>query len=438
MDSLRKRLPRSRFGEWQPSPGRDPVALLAEQEKSRLLELIALRHERMAASAFAFYRGSAVVMAADLASLPVTGITVQACGDAHIANFGFFATPERRVVYDLNDFDETLPGPWEWDVLRLAASIALAARARSFPANAEHQSVLAGVRAYREAMAYFTTLSPLEVFYQRVDVKRVIRETPLHRRVLRRIFDRARRRTAQRALPKLTRGSPPQFVDQPPTFRRLRMDEEGGQIAREAHARYLETLPAHVRMLRDRYKLHDVALKVVGVGSVGTACFVSLSLTDQGESLLLQIKEAQASVLEGYTKPSEFTNHGERVVIGQRILQAAADIFLGWFTLGGRDYYVRQLRDMKTSANLDIVTAPQLEFMAEYCGWTLARGHARSGDPHAIAAYLGSSERFDLSAARFAQTYANLAEADHARYVEAPKLSLRVIDRSLSDVGTSS
>jgi uncharacterized protein (DUF2252 family) len=438
LDSLRKRVPRSSFGEWQPPPGRDPIGLLAEQEKSRLLELVALRHERMAASPFALYRGSAVVMAADLASLPVTGITVQTCGDAHIANFGLFATPERRVIYDLNDFDETLPGPWEWDVLRLAASIALAARARSFPANAHQRAVLAGVRAYREAMAYFTTLSPLEVFYQRVDVKRVIRETPLHRRVLRRVFNRARRRTAQSALPKLTRGVPPQFVDQPPTFRRLRLDEEGGQVAREAHARYLETLPAHVRMLRDRYKLHDVALKVVGVGSVGTACFVSLSLTDQGEPLLLQIKEAQASVLEAYTKPSEFKNHGERVVIGQRILQAAADIFLGWFTLGDRDYYVRQLRDMKTSANLDIVTGPQLEFMAEYCGWTLARGHARSGDPHAIAAYLGSSDRFDLSVARFAQTYANLAEADHARYVETPKLSLRIADRTLSGIAAIS
>jgi uncharacterized protein (DUF2252 family) len=423
MQELRKQVPRSSFGEWKPSGERDPIGLLAEQEKSRLQNLVALRQQRMAASPFTFYRGSAVVMAADLASLPVTGITVQACGDAHIANFGMFATPERNVIFDLNDFDETLPGPWEWDVLRLATSVALAARARSFSSKAEKRAVLAGLRAYREAMTHFATLSPLEVWYQRVDVKRVIRETPVHRRVLRRVLNRARRRTAEQILPKLTLGSPPEFVDQPPTFRRLQLDDEGAEIARDAHGRYRETLLPHVRTLRDRYKLHDVAMKVVGVGSVGTVCMVSLSLAEHGAPLLLQIKEAEASVLEAYVKPSEFANHGERVVNGQRLLQAAADIFLGWFSLADRDYYVRQLRDMKGSPNLDVVTPTQLEFTAEYCGWTLARAHARSGDPSPIADYLGTSDRFDLAAAKFTKTYADLAAADHAHYVEVTRAS---------------
>jgi uncharacterized protein (DUF2252 family) len=420
VQELRKQVPRSTFGAWRPPRDRDPFALLAEQELHRQPELLPLRHERMAASPFAFYRGSAIVMAADLATVPVTGINVQACGDAHIANFGGYASPERNVVFDLNDFDETIPGPWEWDVLRMVTSVALAARHRAFSRRAENNAVLGGIEGYRTGMNYFAGLSPLATWYEHLNIRDVARRTPVRQReALMQKLREAKRRTAENLLPKLTDGSNPVFVDKPPIVHRLGLDGPLGTLVHDVLARYRESLPAHVRVLHDRFRLQDIAHKVVGVGSVGTMCMISLSLTERGQPLLLQVKEAQSSVLEPYVKPSVYSNHGERVVQGQRLMQTVSDIFLGWTTMDGRDFYVRQLRDMKVSADLEWITARQLLMYAQYCGWTLARAHARSGDAEAIAAYLGTSDTFDVSAASFAQTYADLAEADHAQHAKS-------------------
>jgi uncharacterized protein (DUF2252 family) len=420
-NAARQKVPRSAFGDWKPPEHRDPIGLLVAQEKGRIAGLIPLRHERMLASPFAFYRGTALIMASDLSTMPVTGIRVQACGDAHIANFGIFGTPERNLVFDVNDFDETLPGPWEWDVLRMAASIALAARARNF-SDAGSLAVLESLRTYREAMGHFASISPLDVWYERVDLEAAGERGRIARRsATPGAVARARQQTGENLLPKLTTDTPPRFVDQKPTFERIDLDGQTAGDARAVVKGYRETLLPHVRVLLERFTLHDLALKVVGVGSVGTLCLAALFLTEHGDPLLLQLKEAQASALEPYVGSSRYANHGQRVVAGQRLMQASSDIFLGWTAVDGKDFYVRQLRDMKASPDLTAMTAARLVRYSRLCAWTLARAHARSGDSQAIADYLGARDSFDKSVSRFARTYADVAESDYRLFSQTMK-----------------
>jgi uncharacterized protein (DUF2252 family) len=399
---MARSVPRSAFAKWTPPADRDPEAVLARQERTRLPELLPIRHARMRVSPFGFYRGATAIMVADLATLPLTGLRVQACGDAHLLNFGAYALPERNLVFDVNDFDETLEGPWEWDVLRLATSVELVARGSAFGKVRANEAVLATVEAYREAMARFAAVSPLDVWYAHIQLQNApAPATP---------------RAAEQLMPKLTANDRPRFVDQPPLFTCIALDGAESRTAKDILATYRETLPSHVQVLLDRFQLHDLAQKVVGVGSVGTRCFVALLLTDRGESLLLQLKEADASVLEPFAGASRYTHHGRRVVEGQHLVQAASDIFLGWTTSEGVDYYVRQLRDMKTTAPVARMAPRELIRYARSCAWTLAHAHARSGDPRALAAYLGKSDAFDASVAAFAVTYADVTDADYREF----------------------
>ncbi len=379
---------------------------MAEQERARIQDLLPIRHERMAASPFAFYRAGAAVMAADLAPVPVTGIFAQLGGDAHLENFGIFATPERNLVFDLNDFDETLPGPWEWDVMRLCASVPLAAGDAGLRGSAAADAVFSAAESYRRTIRRFAKSSPLDVWYARLDVDTLARGSG----------DRADdwRRAIRQAEREPSGG---RFVSGNPYFRRL---DPGDPIAIEARAamkHYAASVFPSVRVLLERYELADLALKVVGVGSVGTLCMAALMLSNRGDQLVLQLKEAQASVLEAYLPHSRFANHGQRVVNGQHLMQAASDVFLGWVRFGERDFYVRQLADRKASVDLSRVTAPELADYAASCGWTLARAHARSGDGAAIAAYLGKSDEFAEAMVRFANSYAACVERDYEAFV---------------------
>jgi uncharacterized protein (DUF2252 family) len=409
-------VPRSTFGSWKPRKDRDVIAVLAAQERTRLPELLPLRHERMRASPFGFYRGAAAVMAADVASLPQTGMRVQVCGDAHLQNFGAYASPERNIVFDVNDFDETLQGPWEWDVLRLATSVELVARGGSFGRRRTEDAVLATVSTYRNAMAHFASASPLDVWYAHIELQDLNQTPPTGGFDVKRRLLEAKVGAVEQLLPKLTDAVQPQFTDQPPTFRRIALDDAEARSATDVLTAYRATLPAHVRVLIDRFELRDLAQKVVGVGSVGTRCFVALLSTARGESLLLQMKEADASVLEPFAGPSPYPSHGQRVVEGQHLVQAASDIFLGWTTSAGVDYYVRQLHDKKVTAQVMRFNPRDLTRYARLCAWTLAHAHARSGSPGDIAEYLGTSDAFDASAAAFAVTYADLTEADYQSY----------------------
>ncbi len=432
--AARSGAPRSTHGAWAPAPGRDPIAILAAQERSRVPELVPIRHARMAASPFAFFRGAAAVMAADLAATPVSGFRVQACGDAHLTNFGAFAGPERRLLFDLNDFDETLPGPWEWDVKRLVASFAIAGRERDFKRKRRAAAIETASLAYRDAMRAFASQTDLEVWYARLDVEAVLSEVAGEwddreeaKRVQRNVT-KARAKDNLRALEKLTRtvDGELRFVSEPP----LLVPIEGLVPAAEAADlregfeevidHYRESLQGDRRHLFDGYRFRDLARKVVGVGSVGTRAWVLL-FTGVGDDdpLLLQAKEAEASVLEPYVGASRFRNHGRRVVEGQRLMQAASDIFLGWCPAVGidgkqRDFYVRQLWDWKRSANVETMSPQAFEVYARMCGWTLARAHARSGDRVAIAAYLGAGDTFDRAMVEFAEAYAEQSERDHA------------------------
>jgi uncharacterized protein (DUF2252 family) len=393
-------VPRSTFGAWKPAKDRDALGVLAAQERSRLPELLPIRHARMRISPFNFYRGAAAVMAADFAGLQLTGLRVQTCGDAHLMNFGAFASPERNVVFDVNDFDETLNGPWEWDVLRLATSVVLVARGNAFGKGRTNDAVLATLAGYREAMARFAGASPLSVWYDHIELADLNDPSP----------------PGDEHVPRLTQDERPTFVDAPPTFRRIPLDRPESQIAKDVLTGYRETLPAHVRVLLDRFALHDIALKVVGVGSVGTRCYVALLLTERGEPLVLQLKEADASVLEPLAGASPYPQHGQRVVEGQHLVQAASDIFLGWTANAGISYYVRRLHDMKSSVAVNRLGPRELVRYARSCAWTLAHAHARSGSPQDLAAYLGRSDTFDLSAAAFAATYADVTEADYGLF----------------------
>jgi uncharacterized protein (DUF2252 family) len=397
----------------------------------------------MSASPFAFYRGSAALMAADLAPLARTGLSAQLCGDAHLANFGLYGSPERELLFDVNDFDETLPGPFEWDLKRLAASFVLASRNNGFGEDVARETALAAVRSYREHMTAYSEMNELDVWYSHIvadDLLEIMRDAggagaarkstaksalKASLKYTEKGFAKARSRDSLQAAGKLTEvvDGTRRIVDQPPLvmhFEQL----EGTEASYHLFAQYRATLEDDRRELLDRFEFADVARKVVGMGSVGTRCFIVLLLgRDIDDPLFLQVKEAGLSVLEPYLGRSRFMHGGHRVVAGQRLMQAASDIFLGWMTgqPGKRQFYWRQLRDMKGSVETELLKGPGLEILARMCGWTLARGHARSGRRIAIASYLGVSDRFDQAVADFAQTYANQAERDHATLLKAIK-----------------
>jgi uncharacterized protein (DUF2252 family) len=414
------------------APDRDPVRLLQEQARSRVPELVPLRHGRMLVSPFTFFRGAALPMAADLAHTPTSGLRVQLCGDAHLANFGAFASPERRLVFDLNDFDETLPGPFEWDVKRLAASLSVAGRDNGFSRKVRQQVVLAAVSGYREAMRAFSVMTTLGVWYASMDVEDALRRYKdeikgSRYRATEAMFTKARRRDSTQAVGKLTTlvDGRRRIVSDPPLVvpvEELFADVEAGALYQEIGSlisRYAHSLQPNRRHLLHQFQFVQMARKVVGVGSVGTRAWIVLLEADDGEEwLFLQAKQAQESVLAEYAGRSRFANQGERVVVGQHLMQAVSDIFLGWQRTTGldgvdRDYYVRQLRDWKLSAPVEQMIPSGMQAYARLCGWTLARAHARTGDRIAIAAYLGKSDRFDHAVAEFAEAYADVTERDH-------------------------
>lgn len=429
--AARRVVPRGSHAEWAPAPDRpDPVDLLKTQAKDQLADLVPIRYERMMVSPFTFMRGAAIVMANDLASTPKTGIQAQLCGDAHLLNFGAYASPERALLFDLNDFDETLPGPWEWDVKRLAASFVVAGRDNGFDAADCRGAAQAAAAAYRQRMGEFSEMGELEVWYSRVGVDEIRgllsdAKTKKTTKKLGKAVRKARGRDSLQALSKLTTvvDGHRRIIDDPPLLIRI---PEGDEVRIQINAileSYRRTLQDDRRHLLDRYRFVDVARKVVGVGSVGTRAYVVLlEGRDEDDPLFLQVKEAVASVLEGPVHPSNYAHHGHRVVAGQRLMQTASDIFLGWFRgTEGRDYYWRQLRDMKGSAEVERMSSDELVLYAGLCGWALARAHARSGDRVQIAAYLGKSERFDGAIADFAHAYADQTERDHAALCAAVK-----------------
>jgi uncharacterized protein (DUF2252 family) len=444
--AARSSVPRASHGEFHPASGRsDPVELLERQARTRVRELVPIRYGRMLDSPFAFYRGAAAIMTEDLASSPQTGLRVQCCGDAHLSNFGVFASPDRRLVFDVNDFDETLPGPWEWDVKRLAASILIAARGNGFRKRDQRRAVLDSVSSYRQSMASFASMGELDVWYARFEVESVLAKyaNQFKSRDVKRTekeLAKARTKDSHWALSKLTHvvDGEVRIVDESPLIvpiDKLAQDANPEQIRttlRRVLRVYRQSLPTERRRLVEQFELADVAHKVVGVGSVGLEAWIALHLGRvDNEPLFLQIKQAEASVLEQYAGASRFKEHGERVVVGQRLMQASSDILLGWLRVDGgtatqRDYYVRQLKDWKGSVELDQMDPESLAAYARMCGWTLARAHARSGDRFAIAAYLGSGDSFDRAIAAFAQAYAEQNERDY-HALEAAVKSGRIV-----------
>jgi uncharacterized protein (DUF2252 family) len=432
--------PLESHAEFQPGGSRDPVGLLVGQAKSRVPELVPVRHGRMLVSPFTFYRGAALPMAADLARTPASGLWVQLCGDAHLSNFGAFASPERNLVFDVNDFDETLPGPFEWDVKRLAASLAVAGRDNGFPSKARRKIILAAAEGYRTAMRTFAAQSLLGVWYAHLDIEQALGEFRSQMKAKRfkgteKLLAKAHTKDSTKALAKLTIvadgqrriiSDPPMIVPVEEVFN----DVRASAIYKQIHAvlgKYRRTLQSDRRHLLEQFTLVQVARKVVGVGSVGTRAWVVLMDAGDGiEPLFLQAKEAQPSVLAQYCERSQYTNQGERVVAGQHLMQAESDIFLGWTVAPGpdkvdRDFYVRQLKDWKFSAPIELMVPAGMTIYAGLCGWTLARAHARSGDRVALAAYLGGSDAFDQAIADFAETYADQNERDYAALQAAVK-----------------
>jgi len=421
--ALRGKVPRRDHGEYAPAPGRrDPVSILEAQGKARLQDLVPIRYGRMLASPFAFLRGSAAVMAGDLAKTPTTGLTVQACGDAHVANFGVFASAERNLIFAINDFDETLPGPWEWDVKRLAASAVVCMRFVGGDAEEAEAAARAVVKSYRERMREYAEMGHLELWYSRIDEGNILPTlSPKARRRAEKVIAKAKTRTHLQVLDKLTEMVDDQhrIHESKPLIVREQKVVSGRPMA-EALAlfirNYLESISDDRQPLLARYKILDVVRKAVGVGSVGTRCWVIFLAGNHDEDpLFLQVKEAEASVLAPYTAPSAYANQGQRVVVGQRLIQGAPDIFLGWGKQEGFHFYVRQLRDMKGSAEL----APgevEIDSFIEQCGlfgWALALAHAKTGDPAMIAGYAGKSEALDEAIARFAFAYADQTERDY-------------------------
>jgi uncharacterized protein (DUF2252 family) len=426
--ALRNSAPRASHGGWKPpNDRRDPIDLLRESNEGRIPELVPVRFGRMAQSPFTYFRGAAAVMAADLASTPMSGLLVQACGDAHLLNFGGFATPERNIIFDINDFDETLPAPWEWDVKRLAASVVVAARHLRLGDSDAAKAVTDTVCSYRERMADYASMRALDVWYDRIDVDRLAQEIPTEeaRERFEQRIEQAREKSAPEHLfPKLVRhhGSTPVIKDEPPLIFHPTVEQAPGLKSGyvEALTLYSESLPEHVRVLFNRFHLCDLAIKAVGVGSVGTWCAVGLFMAADDDPIFLQIKEARASVLETYAGKSLHRNQGERVVAGQRLMQSASDMFLGW-TRGnnGRDYYLRQLRDVKISAIIEDWDISMLRPYGRICAWALARAHARSGDAARIAGYLGSNSTFDDAVCEFAVEYADQNQRDYRAFIKA-------------------
>jgi uncharacterized protein (DUF2252 family) len=418
---LRRQTPRSSLGVWEPPPNRpDPVEVLRQQEQDRIPALLPIRHARMSQSPLAFLRGAAAVMAQDLASTPSTGLQVQSCGDAHLLNFGVFASPERRLVFDVNDFDETLPAPFEWDVKRLAASVVVAGRGRSFSAGDCGAAARASAETYRTQMRTFAAMGHLGVWYAHIEVQDLLTllQNAEARKLEGTVVRKAEQATNLGALEKLTTvvDGERRITDAPPLIEHEPMQQPPTPVVR----RYVRSLPTDRRVLLSRYRPVDWARKVVGVGSVGTDDGIVLLLGDSdSDPLFLQVKQAEASVLEPFAGASRYANQGQRVVEGQRLMQAASDIFLGWTRIAGRDYYVRQLRDMKGSIPVDKLTGSELVDYARACGAVLARAHARSGDPVAIAAYLGGGEAFERAITRFAVAYADQTDRDHQRMLKA-------------------
>lgn len=443
----RAETPVSSHSGWEPVPGRpDPVALLEEQNLTREQDLVPVRHGRMLASPFTFYRGAAKIMADDLKDTPRAGLRVQLCGDAHLSNFGLFASPERNLLFGLNDFDETLPGPFEYDVMRMSASFTIAARNNGFSEKETREVTLAAVRAYREAMTGFAQMRTLDIWYARLSEDlletmeagiaaqrgKASKESRKVEKTVRKTAAKARTRDSLQALSKLAElvDGKYRIVSQPPIVIPVReledtygiSGDEVQQVLHEQLRSYRATLPDDRRVLLERFEIIDAARKVVGVGSVGTRAFiVLLQGRDQQDPLFLQIKEATRSVLEDHLPKSRYSQPGERVVQGQRMMQAASDIFLGWTkgVLDNRYLYWRQLRDMKGSADVEAMSPTGMTFYANACGWTLARAHARSGDPIAIAAYLGKGDEFDLSITDFSERYADQNNKDYQAFAAA-------------------
>jgi len=439
--AARASVPRASHAAWQPADDRpDPIALLEEQATTRVQELVPIRYGRMMVSPFTFYRGAAYVMASDLATSPRSGIRVQLCGDAHLSNFGAFATPERRLILDINDFDETLPGPWELDVKRLAASMEVAARDNGFAKADRDSIVLTTVREYRTAMRDFAAMRNLDVWYASLDVEKIIAQVrgqvdPKRLKLLEQSVAKARTRDSMQAFNKLTVDvdGEPRIVSEPPLIvpiESLATDRTREDIEEELRGvlrGYRRTLETDRRHLIEEFRFAHLAHKVVGVGSVGTRAWIILMLgRDSDDPLFLQAKEAQASVLEPFVGRSEYRNHGQRVVAGQRLMQSASDIFLGWQRVRGldgkeRDFYIRQLRDWKFSMDVGAMVPTGLALYGGICGWTLARAHARSGDRVAIASYLGKGDAFDQAIATFSRVYADQTERDHEALMDAVK-----------------
>ena len=440
--AARAEVPLESHAEFGPAPDRpDPIALLEEQGASRVPNLVPVRYGRMMASPFSYYRGAALPMAADLTTTPVTGLAVQACGDAHLSNFGVFGSAERRLVFDVNDFDETTPGPWEWDVKRLAASLEVAARDNGFPGKKRRAIVAAAVASYRDAMRGFADMTNLEVWYAHADLDQLRQQAGgqlkgRQRKAIDKGLVKARTRDSMQEVGKLTHlvDGKPRIIADPPLIvpaDQLIPDEidrkrfEG--LISDLVAGYRRTMETDRRYLLEQYEFCDMAHKVVGVGSVGTRCWIVLMLgRDTGDPLFLQVKEAQDSVLCRYVGSSKYSNQGQRVVAGQRLMQASSDIFLGWQRVaigaennGHRDFYVRQLRDWKFSLDYAAMVPRGMRLYGQLCGWTLARAHARSGDRIAIASYLGASDTFDQAITKFAGAYADQNEKDHEALLAA-------------------
>jgi uncharacterized protein (DUF2252 family) len=437
--AARAAVSRSSHGEWAPAPDRpDPVDLLLQQDESRVPELVPIRHGRMSESAFTFFRGGALLMASDLAPHPRTSLEVQLCGDAHLSNFGIYAAPDRHLVFSVNDFDETLPGPFEWDIKRLVASLAVAGRSREFSDTERGAVIAACSQAYRLAMREFAQMNTLDLWYLRLDVEQVMsrfvaQATKAQLKNLDRILSKARSKTSLKAVAKLTHevDGELRFLNDAPLVvpvDDLLTDDTAAEMVERFHQmlrEYRATLATDRQGLLERYRYVDLARKVVGVGSVGQRAFILLLVgRDNDDPLMMQFKEAQQSVLERYLGPSEYERSGQRVVAGQRMMQSATDILLGWFHGTGldgvdRDFYARQLWDQKGSAVIEWMEPTGMAIYGQLCGWTLARAHARSGDAIAIARYLGRSGSFDRAMIRFAEAYADQNERDYATFMAA-------------------
>jgi uncharacterized protein (DUF2252 family) len=441
--AARAEVPRDSHAAFDPPPDRpDPLALLEQQGKSRVPELVPVRWGRMMVSPFTYYRGAALPMASDLAITPVSGLAVQACGDAHLSNFGLFGSAERRLIFDVNDFDETLPGPWEWDVKRLAASLEVAGRENRLPPKQRRDIVVSAVAQYRQAMRNFAGMTNLEVWYAHADIDQLRTQFDAQlqarqRKAVDKGLTKARTRDSMEQLGKLTRivDGRPRIISEPPLLvpidELIPAERDRDSLEEELKAliaQYQRTLETDRRYLLQQFEFCDMARKVVGVGSVGTRCWIVLMLgRDDSDPLFLQVKEAEASVLSRFVGASKYANQGQRVVAGQRLMQASSDIFLGWQRIKAgldgrtRDFYVRQLRDWKFSLDIETMLPEGIRMYGALCGWTLARAHARSGDRIAIAAYLGNSDVFDRAIAKFATAYADQNERDHQALVDAVK-----------------